>query len=350
MTPKFTTFVSTKEQVLAAIENGATHLIIEDPEIAIRSLCNERIKNPIKELSDLAREKDPKINLSVNCDILVHHTHIERIKTKINVMQDNNITILRIQDPGLITLVKEIAPQLQIHYVQETGNNNTKSLEFYSKICEQQTFSNDCPIGTIKETLQICDGKFECQIQGPLLIQYSRRQFMKGHKDLKSTTIDAQDEQLPGLNFRFHDNEHGHFMYLYIDRCLMTQIEKVKELGLNSWLIDARGESIEYMKTALQAYRNVFKNTESKESYLKEIKKVAQRPQKTGLFMANKTDQEISNPHLNEEKENQLGTIIDTVKGVNITIETIIPLQLGDQLLITTPEGTKIKYDIKAIN
>ena len=108
--------------------------------------------------------------------------------------------------------------------------------------------------------------EFEIQVQGPILIQYSNRRFMAGFKSQQGQrpldpdsesiiTKVANDAEFPSRLYPFYDNPHGHFMYLFYDRCLLNQLDKLKNLPLSGWLIDGRGESDNYFKTALCLYK-----------------------------------------------------------------------------------------------
>ena len=86
--------------------------------------------------------------------------------------------------------------------------------------------------------------EFEIQVQGPILIQYSNRRYIAGFKSqsgLKPVNPDtdpiikkiANDEEFPTRLYPFYDNPHGHFMYLFYDRCLINQIEKLKKFAVD---------------------------------------------------------------------------------------------------------------------
>jgi hypothetical protein len=51
----------------------------------------------------------------------------------------------------------------------------------------------------------------------------------------------AIDPTRKAQKFPFYDNPHGHLMYFWADRCLLKYIIDLVALGLDSWLVDARG-------------------------------------------------------------------------------------------------------------
>ena len=94
-------------------------------------------------------------------------------------------------------------------------------------------------------------------VQGPILIQYSRRRFLSDLYESDPTTpirLDAEDADLPQRQFTFLNTPFGHFMFAQFHRSLAVYNDKLTSLINTSWLIDARGESTNYFQTALDVY------------------------------------------------------------------------------------------------
>ena len=132
-------------------------------------------------------------------------------------------------------------------------------------------------------------------------------------------------------------------------------LNQLKNLPLNSWLIDTRGESNDYLSATLRLYKEArdhyfttkpnSNNTFKKETALGEIKSVAQRPQRPGFFLANKTDQDLSKITKLIKKENfnnPLGTIVDYTKGKWIVVELKSSINNHTHYTILTPESKVI--------
>ncbi len=320
-----TTFASDETMVKSAVGAGVDRLILEDSQLSIRSF-SENTDN-IEALATLARSLSPTIELSVNCDVLAHHFHLPKIEKLIETMQRCSISLIRIQDPGLMTWLKEKWPDIKIHLATETGNLNLESIRYYSQFADQQTLGNEMPIADIQKALEI-DTKFEIQVHGPILIQYSYRRFMSGLTGNTKPIIRlSQDNQYPGRYYKFYDNEHGHFMYLYFDRCLLKYVRDIQ--NIHSWLIDARGENADYLESALRAFQGIGEP-------------VGPRPFKPGFFRVNNTDQELMLK--THHTDGIIGTVVDIVPGKCVTLELQKPLKAGDALTVETPEGKSFSY------
>jgi U32 family peptidase len=360
------TFAKDKHSAALAIDAGATHLILEDSKVCIRSYSDDFNSDDFSKLAELAqfiRNLSPTINITANCDLLFHERHLDRLRLFISSVKAAHISNIRIQDFGLIPLIKEIYPDASVHLNPEIGNHNQKACDYFSTLTQRQVISNELTSDEIKHLTSTVKSDFELQVQGPILIQYSNRRYMSGlGHDSKTDSIEAlppvirnaQDQDYKKRLYRFYDNAHGHMMFLYFDRCLIRYIPELVDTGCTSWLIDGRGESDLYLKTSLSLYKQerdrYLKNTETyvkdKEAYTS-IQAVADRAQKAGFFRANMTDQSRKSYNIiPPDNTVYAGKIIDLKKESFVTIECEVPLTLGDSLLYNNPKKEEIPYTL----
>lgn len=355
------TFISTSEQLVAAYQAGARHFILEDSKVSLRSFHDDfSIPNfdKLAQLSHQARELDSSIALTANCDLLVHERHYPVLEGFVRALQESTLSSVRIQDQGLIPYFKSVLPNIQIQYAQETGNHNVKSAEYFAQHCQHQSLSSELTYTEIQAYTQL-NTSLDIQVQGPLLIQYSNRRFMAGkdarEDDNVATTKYAHDLDYPGREFVFHDNPHGHFMYVYFDRCLLRYIPELFKLNLAHWLIDARGESLEYLTTAITAYHaEQMRYTESPDSWaphletIHTLQSLSKRDQKPGFFRANQTDRGRKAPYADvPENAVYVGKLVDVIRDKWVTVEIETPLSVGDTLFVSTPRKKLISLTIK---
>jgi collagenase-like PrtC family protease len=313
------TFAASERTCEIALREGADRLVLEDSRFCVRSFSDETENVP--RLARFARKIRPDVKLSANCDLLAHHGDLAAIEKWAGTVKKAGVDTFRIQDPGLISLL-----DAEIELATETGNQNIESLSYFSGKAKRQILSNEMPKSEIAKAIEKVRCEFEIQVQGPILLQYSLRRFLG-----RNTTVLAQDAEYAGRNYVFHDNAHGHFMFLYFDRCLLNSMAELEALGLAGWLIDARGESEEYLATAIRAYQG--------KASLADLEKTAQRSQKPGFFKMNKTDQDLGRKTSERKK---IGVVLDCVAGKSMTLELSMPLAENQALEIETPEGKRL--------
>lgn len=359
------TFANNKDQIALSIKAGIDHLILEDSKVCIRSYSEDFNKDDFGKLADLAhysRSLNPKIILSANCDLLIHERHLNRIQLFIKSVKAANIPTIRIQDIGMIPLIKEIYPTATIHLNPEIGHHNKFAIAHFSKLVSRQVLSNELTAEEIKAVTDYSPGEYEVQVQGPILIQYSNRRYLSGlsytsntgeiesHPSIIRTT---QDQDYKQRFYRFYDNAHGHMMFLYFDRCLIRYIPELIETGCQSWLIDGRGESTDYLIDSISLYkreRDLYSASTSKEAFFK-LQSVGQRPQKAGFFRANMNDQRrksytISPP----EGTVYAGKIVDLKKPSVVALECETPISIGDRFIYSNPKGESLEYTLTQLH
>ncbi|MFT5171114.1 MAG: hypothetical protein ACI9BD_000886, partial [Candidatus Marinamargulisbacteria bacterium] len=76
--PEISTFVQNQDQAIRLIQAGATHLIIEDSKLSVRSFSNDFDSenfSKVEQIASAVRTFSPDTKLSFNCDLMFHHRH-----------------------------------------------------------------------------------------------------------------------------------------------------------------------------------------------------------------------------------------------------------------------------------
>lgn len=337
------TYVWDAASVELAIECGADHLIIEDSKLSLGSFSDDYGADFSKYhvLGTLAREISPSVNLSATIDIMIHDSHFPLLSDALSALKDSPISAIRIQDAGLISLIREKLPNMAI--ILATGNNlNRHSVgRFRDAGVDAQSLACDLPYSDIESIYADSGAKLEIQVQGPLLIQYSARRFMHGFFNSGESVIvrDAEDEELPNRFFRFLDTPNGHFMYGHFHRCLLGMGDILSGLPLSGWIVDARGESLGYFSAAIRAYRALMDGADSGDA-MAVLKSESGRPQKPGFFLRNNTDEDWRDLKSNlGEGKPLLGRVVSSQKGAYLMVEVRGFFRIGMPVLLMSPEG-----------
>lgn len=350
--PEIITYVSSVDHINEALDSGATHLILEDSKCSIRSWSDQFNDSGFSHLHTLykaIKAQSKQCKISLQCDVMMHQKDICLIEQLIHETAELQIEYVRVQDPGVMMLYKEKRPEQKCCFIQDMGNANSESMLTYSQYMDRQQLSLDITKEDIQKVRQEKSIHYECMVQGPILIQHSQRRYLAGlaekNQSDAATIIHriAEDEDYPGRRFTFYDNPHGHFMYAYFDRCLIRNISDLLDLNCEGWIIDARGQSMNYLNTAIHAYAKAAKNetTSSADAtrMIQILREECGRAQKPGFFKANLTDKQRYNTHLpNEIEYEKIGRVLDIKKGSRITIEVNRRIEIGDQLSAFHPK------------
>ena len=182
------------------------------------------------------------------------------------------------------------------------------------------------------------------------MIQYSRRRFLTDLYDKAPNEIlrfTAEDPELPLRKFTFLNTNYGHFMFAQFQRCLGRHFNQLKTLSRISWLIDARGESIQYFSTALALYSKPFDHlAQTVETYVNTLQYESKKPQKPGFFISNNTDYDWRNL---EKQPKSIGQVLSVKKDDAIIIQFSIPVTFNDFIACHNPDRSIVELSLAGL-
>ena len=343
------TYVARVEDVDRAIAAGADELILEDSKLAVRSYADD-FSTPgfakYKTLADHARNMRSDIRLTVNIDKLIHDRHLPLLQQAATAIIDAGVQSVRVQDPGVALLFNELG-DFTFQLATETGNNNLSGLRYYADNqlvnFERQVLSNDWELASIHQARAAVSCELEFLVHGPVLLQYTDRRLMAGYD---ADSADDPDQlaaspqrmaDVEGRAYPLYDNPHGHFMYASFDKALYKYAEQLRSCQFDTWLIDARGESADYLICALQAYREII-DAEPREATYQSLQEQARRHLKPGFFLINNTDYVFEADAKRHAEKRCLARVVDSIKRKTLVFEVLEPFALG-VYPVRTPEG-----------
>lgn len=283
--PVLTSFAHSVPRAIQLLRHGVKRIIIDHPSVGCRTFekGNDSILQRYQTLTSL----DSSIEWVANIDILAHSSNEQAIEQAIQTARQVGIRHIRVQDVGLIDWVRSVDPDTKVTLAVEIGNHSQAAISFWATQVNEQSVSNDVPASVLAQIDQ--PHLLECLVQGPVLMQWSKRSYLDGFTDSR---VEGVDTEYPGRKLTFWQSEHGTVMLAYFHRCLLRDINVLRELGLGSWLIDARGQSDAYLEQALSVYQAPQLGMVDIRHAMGVLQTESDRPQLPGFFRGNSTDQE----------------------------------------------------------
>ena len=349
--PEIISFAASQDEITQSVEAGVTHIILDDPAISIRSWKPPVAYDNLARLSKLVlwtKENFEGVKISVNCDGLYHSNEDLLLSDLDTLVTTVPVDYLRVQDIGVLNYMhKRCACILDT----QMGNCNWVSVNAFKEFAQRQVVSMDVSYTDICEINKQVGTSLECYVHSRVLLQYSKRRFMQGYydsdtqKNPKLTQIYklAQDEDYPGRRFTFLDNHHGHFMYAYFDRCLITCLDQLKQCNFTGWIIDNRGCDWHYHIACITTYKSLLETNNSNldlRKLLSSLSELAPRPLKPGFFKINQTDKRRYKklPMYAKQEETLVAKVVDVHKKSRITLELLADIKVGDILYARHPK------------
>ncbi|MCB1901353.1 MAG: U32 family peptidase [Rhodocyclaceae bacterium] len=190
---------------------------------------------------------------------------------------------LIMSDPGLIMMVRETWPEVDIHLSVQANTVNAAAVRFWSKAgISRVILSRELSLEQIAEIREACpDTELEVFVHGALCVAYSGRCLLSGyfnHRDPNQGTctnscrwdfkvheaasdpsgdvyLIEEQEKRAGSYMPIEEDEHGTYILNSKDLRAIEHVQRLVEIGVDSLKIEGRTKSPYYVARTCQTYR-----------------------------------------------------------------------------------------------
>lgn len=354
------------EKLKMAIIYGADAVYLAGERYGLRAGAGNFSPEELKEGMEFAHKHNKKVYITLN--IIPHNDDLTGIDSFVKEISDLGADAVIVSDPGVLSIVREVNPDIPIHISTQANVTNYLSARFWQQQGAKRIIA--ARELSLKE-LSFMHGKLpdlelEAFVHGSMCISYSGRcllsNFMAGRDANRGDCAHPcrwkyylVEEKRPGEYFPVIEDGTGTFIFNSKDLCMIEHIPELIKAGVTSFKIEGRMKSSFYVATVVRAYRMALDSyLESPENYvfqekwLDEAGKVSHRGFTTGFFFG-KPGQESQNY--------KTGSYIRTWDFVGIVlsyneqdktavIEQRNKITRGDQIEIMQPGGRDFMFTV----
>ena len=340
---------------LAAIHHGADAVYFGVPFFNARGRTTDLTLEELKEMIDLCHLYGVKTNLAFNVVIFQHEFPkvIEMLEQVLPLGPDAFI----VQDLGLASLVRKMAPHQRIHASTQMTVTNPDAIKLVDDLkIDRFVLGRENSLPEIQMIREQTDKELEVFVHGALCVAYSGQCFTSESLGGRSANR-GQCAQSCRLEYELYvddvKKDMGEKKYLVSPKDLMgiSEVSELKKIGVNSFKIEGRLKTPEYVASTARNYRDVLDGgVLNLEKRAMELSATYSRGFFTG-WLKGVDHQQLVEGSYSAHRGLELGTIKE-VKKKTFTIETQIPLQAGMGLLLVNKEeiGSKIFLVQKSAN
>jgi putative protease len=291
---KFTTFVTSKEDILACAAAPSLEEVLIEPS----SLSREG-RLSIEEAEALAKEAiQHGLKPTLVWDILMTETDFDNRSQLVAGMNLDLFSAIRTQDPGAAMWVRNNAPGKALQFVVENSNHNMPGLtRWVAELRPQRMIlSTQLP----EDKLIACCKQLgtECEVlgAGKILLFYSKRHLLQANfrneedaNDAHWIYADSSSEESASRPFPTIENEHGTFMYLNKDHFILDSLARLDEAGMHTIRIDLR--DLQAGEHAAKGIETICAMTLARDPSLDTV---WTRPTSAPFFKRNRTDKQFA--------------------------------------------------------
>lgn len=356
------------EKLKMAIIYGADAVYIGGEEYGLRAYADNFDQETIKEAVKFVHSKGKRIYLTMN--IIPHNDDFDGMQEYVRFASDAGIDAIILSDPGVFSIVRDVAPEMEIHLSTQANNTNWKSAEFWHKQgVKRIILARELSLREIKDIRQKVsdDLHLEIFVHGAMCISYSGRCLLSGYMAGRDSNrglcahscrwkYHLVEEKRPGKYLPVYENERGTFIFNSKDLCMIGHIPEVIDAGVESLKIEGRMKSSYYVATVVKAYREAIDAYyENMDNYifdtdaLSEVSKASHREFTTGFYF-NKTtgEDQIYNTSSYIRGYDFVGLVIGYDKRTGIaTVEQRNRMFTGEEIEVLSPKGKFFTQIIK---
>jgi putative protease len=295
---------------------------------------------------------------------------------------------LIMSDPGLIMMVRDKWPEMDIHLSVQANAVNWAAVKFWERQgLKRVILSRELSLDEIEEIRQHCpDIELEVFVHGALCIAYSGRCLLSGYMthrdgnqgsctnscrwkydvheatetpegDVVAVNPDEleqpeepvfllQEEERPGEYMPAFEDEHGTYIMNSKDLRAVQHVKRLIDIGIDSLKIEGRTKSHFYAARTAQVYRQAIEDAlagrEFNMTLMGDLESLASRGYTEGFYRRHlpKEYQNYERGSSRPSKQMFVGEVIeqDSVTG-DLIVDVKNQFAVGDQIELMTPSG-----------
>ncbi len=339
--------VGNMDMCLAAIHHGADAVYFGVPYFNARGRTTDFNFDELKEMIDLCHLYGVRTNLAFN--VVIFENEFPKVIEILEKILPMGPDAFIVQDLGLAQLIRSMAPEQRIHGSTQMTVTNPDAITLLEDLkIDRFVLGRENSMDEIREIRSQTDKELEVFVHGALCVAYSGQCFTSESLGGRSANR-GQCAQSCRLEYELYVDDKkkdmGEKKYLVSPKDLMglEEVPKLKEMGINSFKIEGRLKTPEYVATAARNYREVLEGQDlNLPNRVKELSSTYSR----GFFSGwlNGVDhQRLVDGTYSAHRGLEIGTVKE-VRKKSILINSSVELKAGMGLLFVQKEevGSKI--------
>lgn len=370
-----------------AFAYGADAVYAGQPRYSLRVRNNEFDHANLKIGIDEAHALGKRFYVVVN--IAPHNAKLKTFLKDLELVVAMGPDALIMSDPGLIMLVREHFPEIDVHLSVQANAVNWASVEFWRRQgLTRVILSRELGLEEIAEIRQQVPGmELEVFVHGALCMAYSGRCLLSGYLNKRDpnqgTCTNAcrwkyqahegqenelgslvkgcqptlgqgaptervfllEDHTRPGELMEAFEDEHGTYIMNSKDLRAIQHVERLTRMGVHSLKIEGRTKSHYYVARSAQAYRRAIDDAVAGRPFdanlLGDLESLANRGYTEGFLRRHVHDeyQNYQRGNSLSEQAQFVGEFTGVRRGELAEVRVKNRFMRGDQLELMTPRG-----------
>ncbi len=301
------------EKLKAALLYGADAVYLAGTRFGMRSAADNFTDEELYEAVKYTHERGKKLYLTMNT--MPHGNEYPAMREFLLRIKDYGIDAMIVADLGVLLVIKEIIPDMEIHVSTQASIVSPEAAIAYASLgAKRLVLARELTLSEIVAIRERLDPSVELEafVHGAMCVSYSGRCMLSHNLTGRDANRGAcaqpcrwvysiTEEKRPETPLPIEQNELGTFVMSSKDMCTIGIIPKLIEAGIDSFKIEGRMKSAYYAAVVTNAYRMAIDAyMKDKDGYvfdpalMRELESVSHREYCTGFYL----DDPMSEPQL----------------------------------------------------
>lgn len=346
------------EKLKTALIYGADAVYFGGEMFSLRSAAGNLNIDEIKEGVEFAHNLGKRAYLTTN--IFAHNEDVKPFMEYLEKIKDIPIDAFIVSDPGVLSMIKSVIPNAEIHLSTQANMTNYMTAKFWqSQGVSRIVLARELSFDEIRKIYDEIGSQMEIEafIHGAMCISYSGRCLLSNFMIERDANrgecahpcrwkYQLVEEKRPGVYYPIEEDERGTYIMNSKDLCMIEHIPEIIKSGITSLKIEGRMKSMFYVATVVRAYRKAIDsyladpdNYKFDNTWLEELNKASNREFTTGFYF-DKPDNEDQNYVTNaySREYDFLGVVREYDESTSMAlVEQRNKINVGDEIEVFGP-------------
>ena len=256
------------EKAKIAFKYGADAIYAGTAKLSLRSRAEIDIDS-LEETCKYAHSLGKKVYVALN--IYAHDEHYDDIESEVRRLAAIGADAIIASDVGVIEKIKEVAPDMEIHISTQANTVSLHSAKFWHKYgAKRVILARELSAEKIEYMMENKpeDLEVEMFVHGAICYAYSGRCYLSKYLSGRCANlgdcaqscrwqynITASEVNNPSSVINLDFDEKGTYLFSSKDMCLINQIPRIVDMGMDSLKIEGRLKTEYYLATVVRVYR-----------------------------------------------------------------------------------------------
>ena len=255
------------EKLKVACHFGADAVYLSGKQFGLRAFADNFTNEELEEAFSYLHSMGKKGYVTVN--VFPYDEDLDALTEYLPYLQSIGTDGIIVTDAGVISLAKEVAPELELHLSTQANTLNARSAAFWAdQGVKRVVVARELSIDRIKRIRDALpqEVELECFAHGAMCISYSGRcllsNYLSGRDNYKGECVQAcrwnysiHEKGRSEREFDIEEDGRGSYILNSHDLKTISFLDELIRAGITSFKIEGRMKTAYYVASTTDAYR-----------------------------------------------------------------------------------------------